>query len=54
MEELFDVHYTKRINNIKEFTDDVEMVERILEFAKEDSQPDSVIKDINEYINELE
>ena len=53
-EELFDGHYTKRINNIEDYTEDLEVVEEILDYAKENDQPDSVIADIKEYIEELE
>lgn len=52
-DELFDAHYTKRIDNIKEYTNNIEEVENILEYAEDDGQPDSVLEDIEEYINEL-
>jgi len=53
-EELFDGHYKKRIENIKEFSDDVNVISEILDYAKENDQPDSVLSDIEEYIEKLE
>ncbi len=53
MEDIFSAHWRKRVDTVKEFTDDKNEVEQILEYAKEDEQPDSVIEGIQEYLESL-
>lgn len=52
-DELLGVHWRKRVDTVKDYTSDANEVENILDFAKEDGQPDSVVNGIEEYLQEL-
>lgn len=53
-EEIFNKHWRKRTQAIKDFTDNIKKVKKILNYAKKNEQPDSVIEEIKEYIKELQ
>ena len=52
-EELFDIHWRQRVDNVKKHVKEIERVEEVLKFAQEDEQPNSVLNGIEEYLDEL-
>lgn len=52
-DDIFSGHYTKRADKVKDHTDDIDKVEKMLKYAKDNDESDSVIEDIEEYIEEL-
>ena len=51
---LFEGQWMSQVKNVKEFTDDIEKLEEILEYAKENDVTDAVIERVEDYIYELE
>ena len=54
-EELFEGHWTHQVQNVKEFTNNPEVVENVLEYAIEnDLTTEGVLDRVKDYLDELE
>ena len=54
-EELFEGHWTHQVQNVKEFTNNPEVVESVLEYAIEnDLTTEGVLDRVKDYLDELE